>query len=119
MRLTIIRRLRSAGRNCRNMPEKTSMVAPQFEDAEQQSEASNLGMWTFLATEVLFFGGLFLAYILYRHFDFAGFAVGSRHTNLLFGTLNTAALLTSSLTMALAVHAARDGSSKLVVRYLL
>ena len=80
------------------MPEEKSMLAEQFADAEQQSEASQLGMWTFLATEVLFFGGLFVAYILYRHLYPEAFAIGSRHTDLLYGTLNTAILLTSSLT---------------------
>jgi cytochrome c oxidase subunit III len=101
------------------MPEETTALAPQFEDAEQQSEASHLGTWTFLATEVLFFGGLFMAYILYRHLYPDAFAIGSRHTDLLYGTLNTALLLTSSLTMALAVHAAREGHTKSIVRCLL
>jgi cytochrome c oxidase subunit 3 len=88
------------------MSDSTSMVAEQFEDAEQQQETAKLGMWTFLATEVLFFGGLFLAYAVYRHAYPAGFAAGARETNVFFGTLNTAILLTSSLTMALAVHSA-------------
>lgn len=101
------------------MPEQTSMLAEQFADADQQYEASQLGMWTFLATEVLFFGGLFMAYILYRHLYPEGFAIGSRHTNLLYGTLNTAILLTSSLTMALAVHAAQESKTKSTVRCLL
>jgi cytochrome c oxidase subunit 3 len=101
------------------MSEETSMLAEQFADAEQQSEASHLGMWTFLATEVLFFGGLFMAYILYRHLYPDAFALGSRHTNLLYGTLNTAILLTSSLTMALAVGAARESNTKSTVRCLL
>jgi len=100
------------------MSDKTSIVAEQFEDADQQYEASNLGMWTFLATEVLFFGGLFMAYILYRHSYPHAFAIGSQNTNLLFGTLNTAILLTSSLTMALAVHAANHGRTKSLVRNL-
>src|ERR1043165_7495050 len=119
MRRTIIRRLPSAERRWRNMLERTSMVAHQFEDAQQQADAAKLGMWTFLVTEVLFFGGLFMAYILYRHFYFAEFAIGSRQTNLLFGTLNTALLLTSSLTMALAVHSAHEGRYKSTVRWLL
>ena len=100
------------------MPEESSTLAPQFADADQQAEASHLGMWTFLATEVLFFGGLFMAYILYRHLYPDAFAIGSRHTDLLYGTLNTAILLTSSLTMALAVHAARESQTKSIVRYL-
>ena len=100
------------------MSEESAMVAEQFEDAAQQHEAATLGMWTFLATEILFFGGLFMAYVIYRHAYAAGFAAGSRHTDLLFGTLNTALLLTSSLTMALAVHAAQESQSKRLARYL-
>ena len=94
-------------------------VAHQFEDAAQQAEASQLGMWTFLATEVLFFGGLFLAYMVYRWFYPEGFAAGSRHTDLFYGTLNTAVLLTSSLTMALAVHAGQEGRARPAIRCLL
>ena len=86
------------------MAKTGAAVAEHFEDAAQQHEAATLGMWTFLATEVLFFGGLFLAYILFRNTYSEAFAQGSRETNLFFGTLNTAILLTSSWTMALAVH---------------
>jgi cytochrome c oxidase subunit III len=100
------------------MPEETPMLAEQFANAEQQYEAAQLGMWTFLATEVLFFGGLFMAYILYRDLYPDAFAIGSRYTNLLYGTLNTALLLTSSLTMALAVHAARENQFSSTVRCL-
>ncbi len=100
------------------MREESVIVAEQFEDARQQSEAATLGMWTFLATEVLFFGGLFLAYVVYRHFYYAGFVAASHCTDLLFGTLNTALLLTSSLTMALAIHAAQENATKTTVRFL-
>lgn len=101
------------------MPEEASIIAEQFEDAEQQYEAANLGMWTFLATEVLFFGGLFLAYVTYRLVYPEGFAAGSAHTLLFYGTLNTAVLLTSSLTMALAVHAAQERQARPLTSYLL
>ncbi len=101
------------------MPDHPSSVPEQFEDAAQQHEAVTLGTWTFLATEVLFFGGLFMAYIAYRHAYPADFATGSRQTDLVFGTLNTAILLSSSLTMALAVHAAREGRNRPLVRCLL
>jgi cytochrome c oxidase subunit III len=102
------------------MPEPTPVtVAPQFEDAAQQREASHFGMWVFLATEVLFFGGLFMAYIVYRHVYPVDFAIGSRHTDLLYGTLNTAILLTSSLTMALAVHTAEANRPRSSFRCLL
>lgn len=100
------------------MSDRSPTLAVQFADAEQQAEASHLGMWTFLATEVLFFGGLFMAYILYRHTYFEGFAEGSRHTDLLYGTLNTGILLTSSLSMALAVHAAETNRTRACVRFL-
>jgi len=100
------------------MPDHESIIAEQFEDAAQQREAATLGMWTFLATEILFFGGLFTAYVAYRHAYPDGFAAGSRHTDLFFGTLNTAILLTSSLTMALAVHAAQGNQIKSTVRCL-
>ena len=63
-------------------------------------------MWAFLATEVLFFGGMFLGYMVYRGAYFAAFAEGSRHLDLILGTTNTVVLLASSLTMALAVDAA-------------
>src|SRR5512141_345042 len=99
------------------MAREPAIVAEQFEDAAQQYEAANLGMWTFLATEILFFGGLFMAYITYRHAYAQAFAEASRHTDVFYGTLNTAVLLTSSLTMALAVHAAQEGKTKSTVRF--
>jgi len=101
------------------MSEPSSSVAEQFEDASQQYEAAHLGTWTFLATEILFFGGLFMAYVAYRHAYPEGFAAGSRQVSLTFGTLNTAVLLTSSLTMALAVQAARQRLTRSLVRCLL
>jgi cytochrome c oxidase subunit III len=95
------------------------IVAEQFADAEQQREAAHLGMWTFLATEVLFFGGLFLAYLVYRHFYFSAFAAASKRTDVLFGTINSVILLTSSLTMALAVHSAKENRYRQILRWLL
>jgi cytochrome c oxidase subunit 3 len=85
------------------------ILAEQFDDLEQQEETATVGMWTFLATEVLFFGGLFAAYVVYRTAYPRAFVEGGHHSNLLLGTINTAVLLTSSLTMALAVHAAQVG----------
>lgn len=79
----------------------------------QQREAAELGMWTFLATEVLFFGGLFLAYAVYRYGYPDAFAAAARHTKLLLGTANTAILLTSSFLVAWAVAAARLDAGKL------
>jgi cytochrome c oxidase subunit III len=97
---------------------QNSIVAKQFEDAQQQSEAAHLGIWTFITTEVLFFGGLFLAYIVYRHFYFNEFVAASKHTEVLFGTINSIILLTSSLTMALAVHAAKENYRQQILRWL-
>ena len=78
-----------------------------FHDMPQQQEASTLGMWVFLVTEVMFFGGMFLAYILYRMWYYQGFAEASHHIDLFWGGLNTVVLICSSLTMALAVRAAQ------------
>ncbi|HVV01106.1 MAG TPA: cytochrome c oxidase subunit 3 family protein [Verrucomicrobiae bacterium] len=84
----------------------------------QQKEAATQGMWTFLATEILFFGCMFMGYIMYRHAYPLAFAEASRHTIVLFGTVNTAILLTSSLTMALAVRASQLGQAKKIVLFL-
>ena len=84
-------------------------LAHQFDSLEQQTEASTLGMWVFLVTEVLFFGGLFVTYAVYRAFYPAAFAAASHELDILLGAINTAVLITSSLTMALAVHAAQVG----------
>jgi cytochrome c oxidase subunit 3 len=78
----------------------------QFETAGQQRHAATVGMWIFLATEVLFFGGLFLGYAAYRFAYPADFRAAGEHTLLLAGAVNTAVLLVSSFTMALAVRAA-------------
>ena len=100
------------------MAETHAALAEQFDDLSQQREASTLGMWTFLATEVLFFGAMFLGYITYRHSYPRAFAEASHHTLVIFGTINTAILLTSSLTMALAVHAASQNNIRWLVRLL-
>jgi cytochrome c oxidase subunit 3 len=83
--------------------------AHHFDDALQQRDASTLGMWIFLVTEVMFFGGLFTAYVTYRALYPDAFAHASHHLDVYLGTFNTAVLITSSLTMALAVHAADVG----------
>ena len=82
------------------------LLAHHFRDLTQQKGAATLGMWAFLATEVLFFGGVLTAYSVYRYWYHAAFVAGSREQLIWVGTLNTAVLLTSSLTMVLAVHAA-------------
>jgi len=90
-----------------------------FDTMEQQKEASTLGMWVFLLTEVLFFGGLFFAYLLYRVWYFDAFAEASRTLAISWGALNTAVLIGSSLTMALAVRAAQTSQRKATVMWLL
>jgi cytochrome c oxidase subunit III len=84
----------------------------QFEDMEQQRDADSLGMWVFLVTEIMFFGGLFATYIIYRALYLPAFETGSRLLNVKFGAVNTAVLIGSSLTMALAIHAAQAGKKK-------
>jgi cytochrome c oxidase subunit III len=83
-----------------------------------RTETAQLGMWVFIATEVLFFGGLFFAYLYGRTHWPDGFALAARHTDVLLGTLNTAVLLTSSFAVALAVAAAECGRSDWVARLL-
>jgi cytochrome c oxidase subunit 3 len=94
-------------------------LAHHFDDLDQQSEASTLGMWVFLVTEVLFFGGLFLLYLVYRTMYPTAFALASHELDVVLGTVNTAVLITSSLTMALAVHAAQLGQRRLLIIFLL
>ncbi len=96
-----------------------SLVAEQFDDLGQQREAAKLGMWIFLATEVLFFGGLFLSYTIYRYLYPETFAAASRHTEVILGGANTAILLLSSTFMALAVRAAQLGQRRPLVWLLL
>ncbi len=89
-----------------------------FVDAEQQRDAASLGMWLFLGTEIMFFGGMFLAYLVYRSWYYNEFAAGSRSINIWLGTINTAVLICSSLTVALGVRAAQMGKRKLLVTLL-
>ncbi len=91
----------------------------QFDTVEQQREASSLGMWVFLVTEILFFGGLFLAYTVYRSQYARAFAEASRHLDITLGTFNTAVLIVSSLTMALAVFSASTGRRRALLGFLL
>jgi cytochrome c oxidase subunit 3 len=94
-------------------------LAHQFDDSEQQFEASSLGMWVFLLTEVMFFGGLFAGYIVYRTAYPEAWAAGSNTLDVMLGGVNTAVLICSSLTMALAVHAAQTGNRKLIILFLI
>ncbi len=87
------------------------ILSHQFDDVDQQSEASTLGMWLFLATEVMFFGGLLTAFAVYRTGAPREVALASRELNVILGCINTIVLLGSSLTMALAVRSAQMRAS--------
>jgi cytochrome c oxidase subunit 3 len=89
-----------------------------FEDLGQQHEASTLGMWMFLSTEILFFGGVLLAYWVYRILYPEAWSIGAEQQNKLYGGLNTIVLIISSLTMALAVRNAQLGKRKGTVAML-
>jgi cytochrome c oxidase subunit III len=91
----------------------------QFVDAEQQRNAASLGMWVFLGTEIMFFGGMFCAYLIYRYWYYPEFAAGSRSLSIRLGTMNTIVLICSSLTVALGVRAAQMGKRRLLVLLLL
>ena len=97
----------------------STLIAEQFDDLEQQHGAAKLGMWVFLATEVMFFGGLFLAYAVYRYLYPDTFTAASRHTEVILGGANTAVLLFSSALMALGVRASQLGRRRQLVRLLL
>ena len=89
-----------------------------FETVAQQHEASAMGMWLFLLTEFMFFGGMFMAYLVYRSWYYPAFVAGSHQLSIVRGTLNTIILLTSSLSMGFAVHAARVRNQGALVRNL-
>ena len=91
----------------------------QFDSLEQQKESSTLGMWMFLVTEIMFFGGLFLAYVVYRTKYPHVFAAASHELDVKLGAFNTAVLIGSSLTMALSIWAAQVNRRKLIVVFLL
>jgi cytochrome c oxidase subunit 3 len=90
----------------------------QFDTIEQQKDTSQLGMWVFLITEIMFFGGLFGAYLIYRNLYNPAFVAASSSINITYGAINTAVLICSSLTMAMAVHSAALGARKLLIFFL-
>jgi cytochrome c oxidase subunit 3 len=94
-------------------------LAHHFDNLEQQREAGTLGMWVFLITEIMFFGGLFTGYVIYRTHNPASFAAGSSGLNVALGAANTVVLICSSLTMALAVYYAQVGSRRMQIIFLL
>jgi cytochrome c oxidase subunit 3 len=104
------------------MPAEThgpSDLAHHFDSYEQQKESATLGMWTFLVTEILFFGGLFAAYSLYRSLYPEAFRAASHTLDIRLGAFNTAVLIGSSLTMALAVRGGQTGKPKVTFAMLL
>lgn len=98
-----------------NAAATTPALLMQFDDLQQQDDTTKLGMWTFLATEVMFFGGMFCAYILFRWKYHGAFAVGSNELYKYLGFANTCVLLCSSLSMALAVDYAKLGNLRLSI----
>lgn len=93
-------------------PPPDQRLRHQFDDSEQQHEAATLGMWVFLGTELLFFGGLFAAYMIYRVWYPETFGAASRTLDIKLGATNTLVLITSSLSMAFAVRAAAIGKRR-------
>ena len=90
-----------------------------FDNMEQQREAGTLGMWVFLITEIMFFGGLFTAYVVYRMLNAESFAAASHGLNVKMGAINTVVLICSSLTMALAVYYAQTGVRRMQIVFLI
>ena len=100
-------------------PVADARLQHHFENSAQQLEASTLGMWVFLITEVLFFGGMFGAYTVYRNLYPAAFASTSHYMNVTIGSLNTAILIFSSFTMVMAVRAAQLGRKRALILFLI
>ncbi|WP_437184996.1 cytochrome c oxidase subunit 3 family protein [Planctomicrobium sp. SH668] len=96
-----------------------SYLRHQFDDLQQQRTSAALGMWAFLVQEVLFFGGMFACYMVYRYWYFTEWDAASRTLDLFWGTINTGILLTSSLTMAFAVDAGKRGDSKAIQKWVM
>jgi cytochrome c oxidase subunit 3 len=99
-------------------PAGHGVLQHHFETLEQQRDASTLGMWAFVVQEALFFGGLFTAYLVYRFLYPQAFVLGSHELDIVMGGVNTAILISSSLTMALGVWAAQTGRRNQLVGYL-
>lgn len=100
------------------MAHSDSVVAPYFKDLEQQQETNTLGMWVFLVTEVMLFGGIFLVYAVYFYNYPKAFGEAGGELDIVLSSVNTFVLLCSSLTMALAVHAVQVNKKKALVMFL-
>ncbi len=90
-----------------------------FTTADQQADATKIGMWLFLVTEILLFGGLFVGFAIMQSLHREAFVAAHHHLDRLLGFINTVVLLTSSYTMVMAVHSARTDRRKRVIIYLL
>ena len=95
-----------------------SPLQAPYRDLEHQRETATLGMFVFLLTELMMFGGLFCAYLVYRTLYLPSFLEASRHMDLTIGAVNTAVLICSSLTMVLGVQAAQQGRRKAIVMWM-
>ncbi|MCC7104877.1 MAG: cytochrome c oxidase subunit 3 [Chloroflexi bacterium] len=102
----------------RDEQDRSIWLASHFDSMEQQNETATFGMWVFLLTELMLFGGLFLGYTVYRLYYPTGWVEGSHHLNLLLGAVNTAVLIVSSVTMAFAVYCVRRDDQKWLGRLL-
>jgi cytochrome c oxidase subunit 3 len=100
-------------------PTETPALRVQFDTEAQQKDASALGMWIFLVTEIMFFGGMFAVYTVYRSWYPDVFAIASSSLNEIIGGLNTGVLLLSSFTMVMAVRAGQLGQRKMIVIFLI
>src|SRR5262245_54535441 len=98
--------------------DSTGVLAHHFDSMEQQQGSARLGMWMFLVTEVLFFGGIFVAYTAYRIWYSEAFLAGSSELKLGLAAINSLLLLTSSLTITFAIHAAHHVDNKNLKKYL-
>ncbi len=96
-----------------------SALHHQFDGLEQQYSAANMGMWAFIVQEIMFFGGMFGAYTVYRNEYHDAFVEGSHHLDIGLGTFNTAVLIGSSLTMAMAVRCAQQGRKEGTYRWII
>jgi len=99
--------------------EPSKFLAHHFHDLVQQRESAKLGMWLFLLTEVLLFGGLFLAYAVFRSWNPEMFQAAHEELDVLLGSINTIVLISSSVTMALAIRSVQLSKSTTAIRYLL
>src|ERR1700677_3460286 len=110
--------MRVKGKRCILLETHSPELRHHFDDSEQQLESSTLGMWVFLLTELMFFGGMFGGYTVYRNMYPEAFASTSRFMNLTIGAINTGVLICSSFTMVLAVRSAQLGRKKALITFL-